>query len=154
MSGSAGWQFVVSGEPVAWQRPRLGRRKVGGRVVVRAYRKRGDRVTAFRQHVALAARAAGVRPIEGPVEIEIEFILSRPARERARRQVVPADWCVKRPDLDNLAKGVLDALTGFAWIDDAQVVYQVVRKRWAAGDEPAITRVRVAPIQGTVSVAK
>ena len=43
----------------------------------------------------------------------------------------------KKPDADNIAKVVMDALNGVAWKDDAQVVYLRVMKFYAP-DEPYI----------------
>ena len=37
----------------------------------------------------------------------------------------------KRPDLDNIAKSILDALNGLAYQDDSQIVRLVVEKRYA-----------------------
>lgn len=39
-----------------------------------------------------------------------------------------------RPDADNLAKTVLDALNGFAWDDDCQVVELGIHKTYAGSD--------------------
>lgn len=38
---------------------------------------------------------------------------------------------MKKPDADNVAKIILDALNGVAYHDDAQVVELLVEKRWA-----------------------
>lgn len=43
----------------------------------------------------------------------------------------------KKPDVDNIAKIVMDALNGVAWKDDAQVVSLIVHKYYAQ-DEPYI----------------
>jgi Holliday junction resolvase RusA-like endonuclease len=41
-----------------------------------------------------------------------------------------------KPDLDNLVKGLKDAMTGIAWHDDTQVyLYADVRKWVASGGE-------------------
>ena len=41
----------------------------------------------------------------------------------------------KKPDVDNVAKSVLDALNGVAWLDDSQVVRLEISKSYsAAGD--------------------
>ena len=42
----------------------------------------------------------------------------------------------KKPDSDNLAKAVLDALNGIAWADDSQIIRLLSMKEYA--DEPYI----------------
>lgn len=49
----------------------------------------------------------------------------------------------KKPDLDNLAKSVLDALNGIVWRDDAQVASLSMSKQIAAGDECPGVLIRV-----------
>lgn len=45
-------------------------------------------------------------------------------------------WPTKKPDADNIAKAVCDALNGYAYQDDAQIVSLSVAKRYAR--EPKI----------------
>lgn len=40
----------------------------------------------------------------------------------------------KKPDLDNIAKSVLDALNGLAYHDDCQVIHMELEKRYAANE--------------------
>jgi len=40
------------------------------------------------------------------------------------------DGCLKKPDVDNIAKAVMDGLHGVAYKDDKQVVKLVVEKEW------------------------
>jgi Holliday junction resolvase RusA-like endonuclease len=48
-------------------------------------------------------------------------------------------WHFNRPDADNLAKAVLDALNGVAWVDDGQVaVVQAIKLRGASGEKPHV----------------
>jgi crossover junction endodeoxyribonuclease RusA len=54
--------------------------------------------------IGWAARAAGVRPISGPVRLECRFYV-----------------CAPLPDVSNLLKLVEDALNGIAYEDDRQV---------------------------------
>jgi len=51
-----------------------------------------------------------------------------------------------RPDTDNLAKAVLDSLTGIAWRDDAQVSQLTASKIYVAGDESPHVEITVADI--------
>jgi Holliday junction resolvase RusA-like endonuclease len=49
----------------------------------------------------------------------------------------------RKPDIDKLARGVLDALSGVLFHDDAQVIDLRVGKRYAGADEPASAAIRV-----------
>lgn len=72
-------------------------------------------------------------PLEGALAVSIAFLLPRPkSAPRSRR--FPAG----RPDIDKLARAVLDGLTdGGAWLDDGQVVKLQLGKFYAeAGDTP------------------
>lgn len=51
---------------------------------------------------------------------------------------------VVKPDTDNIAKLVLDALNGYAYEDDAQVVWLLVSKHWRKRDQEERMRVLVS----------
>lgn len=80
--------------------------------------------------VADAARAAVPDgwDMEAPAAVDLSFSLVAPKalHPKLRRGVVVAH--VKRPDIDKLARTVLDALTGICWSDDSQVHALTVRK--------------------------
>lgn len=40
-------------------------------------------------------------------------------------------WPTSKPDLLKLARGVEDALTGIVYEDDAQIVFETMRKQWS-----------------------
>lgn len=62
-------------------------------------------------------------PIEGPISVSIEFIMPRPKSKMRKKDPDGKVWCASKPDVDNLEKAVLDALTNAGWWhDDAQVV--------------------------------
>ena len=68
---------------------------------------------------AIAARAAGAVPFEGPVTVVLTFDYDA---DETRVKVTPKpDGKATRPDVDNLCKLVMDALNGVAWKDDGQV---------------------------------
>ena len=75
-----------------------------------------------------------VRSLDGPVAIDLEFILVRP--ESAPKRRTPS--AVKKPDIDKLVRAVLDAVTlSGAWRDDSQVVQMTAKKRLAElGETP------------------
>jgi len=89
------------------------------------------------------------RSIESPLGVELIFYLPRPKVHqgaRGLRHSAPRAH-IKKPDVDNLAKAVLDALSekgGIGlWKDDSQVVDLIVRKRWA-DDRPPGAQVTIS----------
>lgn len=69
-----------------------------------------------------------------PLSVEIVATWPRPKSEPKRN---PRTWRPSRPDIDNVAKAVLDAGNGVLWTDDAAVVQLLVSKRY--GDEPGVS---------------
>lgn len=113
------------------------------------------KVAPWREAVAEAAARTldaltyvGQFPLAGPLEVDFEFSLPRPARMPKDRVVGGVAYPIAYPDVSKLARSTEDALTGSVWKDDAQVVrYGVLEKRYAgeagALDRPgAVIRVR------------
>ena len=50
---------------------------------------------------------------------------------KKKREELLKGYPMKKPDLDNVAKIILDALNGIAWRDDTQVVGLRVTRMWA-----------------------
>lgn len=65
------------------------------------------------------------------VMVDVTFVLKRP-KATPKTKTPPA---VKKPDVDKLARAVLDAITGIVYNDDSQVVELHARKRLAYLDE-------------------
>ncbi len=78
----------------------------------------------------------------GAVEIDILFGMPRTKGQIFKTKPMPRLLHTKKPDSDNLAKSVLDALKGILWIDDAQVCSLTVTKVVCAGDERPFVRIR------------
>lgn len=69
-----------------------------------------------------------------PLRIEITAYYIMPVSVSKRRRADMSNGKLrpmKKPDADNVAKSVLDALNGVAYKDDAQVVELLIRKEWA-----------------------
>lgn len=98
-----------------------------------------------------ASEAFTGRPvIEGPVRVEVKFVLARNAghfgsgRNAGQlRDSAPA-WPIVKPDLDKLVRGLLDGITqAGVWRDDSRVVEIRACKEY--GDHPgAIVIIREA----------
>ena len=95
--------------------------------------------------------AGGPAPLTGPVRVQLYFQMPRPkghfgtGRNRERLKDSAPTHHTKKPDLDNLAKAVLDALKGHAWVDDSQVCVLEKRKQYAAG--PIGCAITIEPIE-------
>jgi crossover junction endodeoxyribonuclease RusA len=94
------------------------------------------RVKPWRAAVAAAVRTGmrGLSPFPGPVAIHLDFVMPRPLSTPKRLPTPPA---VKRPDVDKLARAVLDAVTGIAICDDSQAIHLTATKRIAETGEKA-----------------
>lgn len=73
----------------------------------------------WRDHVA--SRMRGATPVTDPVRCELTFIFERP-------KTVKREWPSVKPDIDKLARTILDAATGHIVKDDAQVIILNCRK--------------------------
>jgi len=117
--------FRVYGTPVPQGSMRgfIRKGKKGGVILTSANTK----TEPWRQDVAAQAIKAGVPHIAlGPIQLHIIFFMPRPV-SRPKKHTAPD----VRPDLDKLARAVLDALTGIAWRDDAQVCVLSATKVYA-----------------------
>ena len=128
--------FTVSGEPVPQPRPRVSTR--GG--FARAYVPRKHPVHAYRQAVQLAAQAAGLTAAGEPLNVVIDAVFVRPKSHMRKSGVKPDAPVLPRPDVDNVAKAVLDALQDVMG-DDSLVARLVVEKSYG---QEARTTVRIS----------
>ena len=115
----------IPGDPVPQPRPRVS--TAGG--FARAYVPKAHPVHAYRQAIALAAAAAGLREQAKPVSVVIDAVFARPKSHLNKSGVKPTAPALPRPDVDNLGKAVLDALQDVMG-DDTHVARLVVEKSW------------------------
>lgn len=96
-------------------------RRVGARTLI----SRGGR--AFREAVCSILAAQGIRPIAGPLVVEVT--------------IHPPDK--RRRDIDNIQKALLDALQhGGAYGDDSQIVRLTIEKAEPLDSGKTLVRIR------------
>jgi len=130
--------FEIPGKPFAKQRARATRQ---GRVYTPK-----ETVSFERQVAAIAAEYFG-EPFTGPVKLTV-LATFEPAKSWSKKKTQDhlGTPHTQRPDLDNIAKAIKDALNRIAWVDDSQVAEMVTRKTW--GPYPK-TVVAVEPLTWT-----
>lgn len=139
------FESTILGEPVGEGRPRAVRR--GASIAMHS----APRSAEWR---ALAARAwcekwGGKPPHDGLVRVEVDAFMRRPKTRPA--DVSREDWKSgaaayrrQKPDVDNIAKAVLDALvTAGVLLDDSQVCSERTSRRMTDAQRPARVEVRV-----------
>lgn len=86
---------------------------------------------------AAAEQAMGSTDLlETPVGVYLYMRLSIPkSHSKKRREACLSgkEKPIKKPDIDNLAKSVLDGLNGIVWKDDSQIVSLHITKVYASG---------------------
>lgn len=118
------------------QRIEVGR--VYGRPAITVVDSSSEAGKVWRSAVAAYGKKAHMRPpLQGPLCLLVEFHLPRPKAHYGTgrnaailKHDAPAEH-LQKPDSTKLLRAVEDALTGILWLDDCQIVRQVVEKRWA-----------------------
>lgn len=130
-------QFTVPGEPVGKGRPRV----VRNNGFTRTYTP--EKTASYENLVKLEFQRQGGRMLKvGPVKVWInaDFRIPKSVSKRKREAMVAGHIRpTRKPDADNIAKVVCDALNGLAWHDDSQVVMLHVEKRFAEEPEVCVT---------------
>lgn len=128
--------FFVPGDPKGDPRPRARAMRVGAHTIAQVYRDKSADLWIAAVAIAGAPHCPP-KPLTGAVSVHLAFEFARPKshyRTGRYSSVLKADAPIdhtSKPDCDNLAKGVLDAMTGAGWwLDDAQVNRIHATKDW------------------------
>jgi Holliday junction resolvase RusA-like endonuclease len=128
-------QFTIPGPPVGKGRPRFSTQGGKPRSYTPAVTREYEALIAARAAEAMAGRD----PLKTPLTVYIHAFMSVPLSwSKAKRQAaLDGPSYPPRPDVDNIAKTVLDGMNGVVYADDAQVTYLKVTKRYA--EEGSVT---------------
>ncbi|MFR2451726.1 MAG: RusA family crossover junction endodeoxyribonuclease [Clostridia bacterium] len=120
-------RFLIPGEPIAKERPRLG--------------KNGKVYTPRKTHnfETTCSLAYGNRPrLEGEklrVEILFNFKVPKSYSKKQRNKALDDKIGPTKKDIDNCIKAVLDGLNGIAWRDDRYIHEVIAKKQFAEKSE-------------------
>lgn len=122
--------FNIPGQPVPKGRPKFARR--GAHVSTYTPAK----TVNYENLVKMAATHAmcGQEPTAAPVALALYLSLQIPASWSNKRRAMAAAGAIaatKKPDADNVLKGIKDGCNGIVWRDDAQVVRIHIEKRYS-----------------------
>ena len=133
--------FVVPGEPQGKARPRVVRTRSGGSC---AYTP--DKTVAYEELVRVRCSQACSQMLQGELcaEITAFFAIPKSASKKSREKMASGAMCpTKKPDADNIAKIILDAINGIAYHDDSQIVELRVHKEYVDCDPQPRVKVRI-----------
>jgi len=65
-----------------------------------------------------------------PIAMYVDFMFEQP-KSWSKKKKEETLWHTSKPDIDNLQKGIKDALSGIAYVDDSQVSYVIAKKQYS-----------------------
>lgn len=120
-------KFEVIGKVQGKQRPRFGK----GRTYT------PKQTTDYERAIRESFIQSNGEAITGPIALEIQCYkkIAKSVPKYKRKEMHD---CIAKPDADNIAKVVMDALNGAAYEDDSQVSQLSVEKLWTEEEEKII----------------
>ena len=128
-------RFVVEGKPVGKGRPRLARYAV----------YTPNKTVNYEYLVKFSYLQITNKKIEdGSIKIEIwaYFEPNKSESQKRQKELIGKPYC-KKPDIDNIAKSILDGLNGIAYRDDNQITELYVHKLY---DTHARTEIEIVEV--------
>lgn len=127
-------KFTVHGKPAPQGSMRAFHRPGMKHAVITSDNKK---LKPWRQEISGMAQNQGAVASLGPMVVTLDFYFSRPKSAKKRNGMTV------KPDVDKLARAVLDALTGIIFHDDSQVVHLTARKHY---ELPERVEIQVVPL--------
>lgn len=121
--------FTVPGQPVGKARPKAARR--GNFITMYTPKKtvNYESLVAHSAYMAMNGRSMFVEAVSVELDIRVQI----PESWSKKKQMMAMSGALmptKKPDIDNVEKGIFDGLNGVVWKDDVQVVKVLKRKRY------------------------
>ncbi|RYZ83149.1 MAG: RusA family crossover junction endodeoxyribonuclease [Proteobacteria bacterium] len=117
-------EFIV---PIAPKGKKEARRKLNGHTY------KDSETRAYMEAIAQSIRTQYQGwPLDMPLSVVYRCYRARPKSDRKSK------WPATKPDFDNYAKAIGDALTGIVWVDDSRIVDGQVIKLFAEEENPRI----------------
>ena len=88
---------------------------------------------------AEAKKHAPEKPFVGAVALELLFQMPRPkshfgtGKNSNLRKTSAPDYPTGKPDVLKLTRAVEDAMTGIIYVDDAQIIFEEIKKKYSSG---------------------
>ena len=127
--------FKIEGKAQPQGRPRAVRMGAG----VRMYDP--PKSKAYKQVVAAKVRSYmkinGIQMITEPLAVHLNFYFTPPksySKKRIRAIEAKEELFTKKPDLDNLAKSILDSCNNLLFKDDSQIIRLTISKHYGHED--------------------
>ena len=133
--------LTIDGEPVAKGRPRFRVIRKFVQTYTPAKTKKAE------QRIREEIKKQFIRkPFSYPIAVDINFFFSIPksyTKKRIREIAENYYYHTNKPDCDNLAKLVLDAMNGLVYEDDKQIFGLRIVKMYAPPGRDARTEIRI-----------
>ena len=138
-------RFTIPGPPGHWQR-RVQTKSGHSYMPAQVNNAKALVIAMFRELVG-----SDFQPYEGPVSLLIVAQWRHAKSPQWRRDLAEAEnWPrPKTPDIDNVAKLILDALNGIAYEDDRQVTTQFTHERYGKPEGTTVTLIFLEPNPAT-----
>lgn len=132
-------KVIIKGKIKPKERPRQGKSWNGKRVF---YTPKETLNSECKIAKAFCSKYPNMKPLDCAVELIIKYgrkVPSGTSKKTSQSMIEGVIKPIKRPDIDNLDKTIMDALNGYAYIDDSQVVKKVTEKVYAIEDYVVVT---------------
>jgi Holliday junction resolvase RusA-like endonuclease len=126
-------ELIIPGEPVAKGRPR---------VTSKGFSYTPEKTKGYENLVKMCWQESGLTGLGNkPLSVIISLYFSVPKSYLSKFNKHGLEH-TKKPDLDNCAKTILDALNGLAYDDDSQIVELTIRKQYSTLHNCAVVRIK------------